>query len=80
MGVIITVTMLDKTSNDETLGNPENEKRDYVRLFEERIERLAPLPEYRTVEIAEKFGLDKIGLYPVKFVASVLYAPPRRRS
>lgn len=57
----------------------ETERPNYSGLFEERIERLAPLPEHRTMEIAEKFGLDKIGLYPVKFVASVLYAPPPKR-
>jgi len=69
--------MTDELLHLEEDRNRRDERPNYLGLFEERLEKLAPLPEHRTIEIAEKFGLDKIGLYPVKFVACVLYAPPR---
>lgn len=44
LGVIMTITMLNNVLNNETWVNPETEKPNYLRLFEERLERLAPLP------------------------------------
>lgn len=69
------IIMLDKVPDGETWENPESEEPDYLRLFEERLEKLIPIPEDRTKETAEMFGLNEVGIYPTKLVASILYAP-----
>lgn len=66
--------------NQEEGAYPEQQKPDYLHLFGERLEKLSPLSKERTLAIAERFGLDRIALYPEKFVPAVLYAPPETRT
>jgi len=68
--------MLKIPSSNETWESADDEKPDYPRLFEERLENLKPLSEEEGKSVAEKFGLDEINLYPKKFVACILYTPP----
>jgi hypothetical protein len=70
---IITVIMSQDAVKDEGWVNPEKEKPNYLQIFNERLDKLTPLPEQKTLEVANKFKLDELGLYPTKIIPAILY-------